>query len=1140
VVGLFIHRPIATTLLAIGLALAGLGALFLLPVAPLPNVDIPTIVVSATMAGASPEVMSNTVATPLERHLSGISDVTEMTSRSTVGSTQVIMQFDISRDIDGAARDVQAAISAARADLPAALRSNPTYSKFNPNSAPIVIMALTSKTMSPGEIYDQASNLLQQKLSQISGVGDVSLSGAALPAVRIELNPRALFKYGIGLEDVRAAISAANAGANSPKGAIEEGALRFQVYSNDNASKASEYQNLIVAYRNSAPVRLSDLADVEDGQENIRNMGMANGLPAVLVTVTEQPGANVIDVVDRINAMLPELRHDLPTPVNLEMIQDTTVSIRASVRAVEQTLIISTVLVVLVVFVFLRSLRATLVPAVSVPLSVLGTFGGMYLLGYSLDNFSLMALIISTGFVVDNTIVVLENVTRHIEMGEGRIQAALHGSKEVSFTVLSMSISLVAVFLPILLMGGILGRIFHEFAVTLTIAIFMSLVVSLTVTPMMCAYLSFSSQEDESRLMAVSRRTFDASLDFYRRTLSWSLDNPKTVLFTLLVAVVLNVYLLVIIPKGFFPQVDEGRIMAGIMGDQTISYQLMSKKFLQFMKIVQADPAVAEVAGSIGSGAGGRGGGGTSSGNAYVTLKPLAQRGYASTADVIERLRPKLATIAGARAFLQPVSSTGVRAGGRQGNGTEQYTIQADTLDDLNTWVPKITDALQNVPELEDVNSDRQQNGLEVLLNVDRGTESRLGLTMTQVDNTLYDAFGQRSVSTIYNEKNQYHVIMEVEPSFWQNPDTLRDIYVSTAGNISNTQATAAATSLTAAATAAAAANTGPASAPTGSTTTTNAATSSDTTTAGAATSGTATAVSLGVQAVENQAANSITTTGKAGGSTGSSVSTSKETMVPLAAIASYGPGFTPLAVNHQDAFVATTFSFNVAPGYTEDQALKAINKTMADIAVPISVHGEAAGTLQLANASLKNLPILFIASVATIYIVLGMLYESYIHPLTILSTLPSAGVGAVLSLLIFKTDFSMISFIGVILLVGVVKKNAIILIDFAINLQREKQLDSKEAIYQAALLRFRPIMMTTMGAILGALPLAIGLGEGWELRQPLGISIVGGLLLSQALTLYTTPVVYLYLDRFGNFTRTGWNRWYHGVMRGPRPAAAE
>ena len=1108
-VELFVRRPIATALLAAGLALAGLGALFLLPVAPLPNVDIPTIVVSASMAGASPEVMSNTVATPLERHLSGISDVTEMTSRSSVGSTQVIMQFDISRDIDGAARDVQAAISAARADLPAALRSNPTYSKFNPNSAPIVIMALTSKTMSPGEIYDQASNLLQQRLSQISGVGDVSLSGAALPAVRIELNPRALFKYGIGLEDVRAAISAANAGSNSPKGAIEDGALRYQVYSNDNASKASEYQNLIIAYRNNAPVRLSEVADVEDGQENIRNMGLANGLPAVLVTVTEQPGANVIQVVDRINAMLPELRHDLPAPINLEMIQDTTVSIRNSVRAVEETLILSTILVVLVVFIFLRNVRATLVPAVSVPLSLFGTFGGMFLLGYSLDNFSLMALIISTGFVVDNTIVVLENVTRHLENGESRLQAALRGSKEVSFTVLSMSISLVAVFLPILLLGGVLGRVFHEFAVTLTIAIFMSLVVSLTVTPMMCAYLSFSSLEDENWLMAASRRAFDASLDFYRRTLAWSLDNRKTVLFTLLVAVILNVYLLEIIPKEFFPQVDEGRIQAGIMGDQTISYQLMSKKFLQFMKIVQADPAVAEIAGSIGGGGGGRGGN-TSSGSAYVTLKPLAERGYMSTADVIERLRPQLANIAGARAFLQPVSSTGVRAGGRQGNGTEQYTIQADSLSDLDEWVPKITAALQNVPQLEDVNSDRQQNGLEVLLQVDRGTASRLGLTIAQVDNTLYDAFGQRSVSTIYNEKNQYHVVMEVDPSFWQNPETLRDIYVSTAGNISNTQATAAATSLLAA---------------TGAT----GATSSNTTSG--------TAVAAGVQAVENQAANSITSTGKAGGSTGSSVSTSKETMVPLSSIASYGPGFTPLAVNHQDAFVATTFSFNVAPGYTEDQSLTAINKAMADIAVPISVHGEAAGTLQLAKNSLGNLPILFIASVATIYIVLGMLYESYIHPLTILSTLPSAGVGAVLALLVFKTNFSMIAFIGVILLVGVVKKNAIILIDFAISLQREKNLDPREAIYQAALLRFRPIMMTTVGAILGALPLAIGLGEGSELRQPLGISIVGGLLLSQALTLYTTPVVYIYLDRFGTNTKKTWNRWYYGIRRDPPSA---
>jgi multidrug efflux pump len=1108
-VSLFIRRPIATVLLAVGLALAGLGALFLLPVAPLPNIDIPTIVVSASMAGASPEVMSNTVATPLERHLGAISDVTEMTSRSSLGSAQVVLQFDIDRNIDGAARDVQAAINAARADLPTALRSNPTYNKFNPNNFPILIMALTSKTLTPGQIYDQASNILQQKLSQISGVGDVSLSGAALPAVRIELNPRALFKYGIGLEDVRAAIASANAGANSPKGAIEQGDQRYQVYSNDNADQASDFRNLIVAYRNNAAVRLSDVADVLDGQENIRNMGVANGLPAVLVTVTEQPGANVIQVVDRIMGMIPELQHDLPNSVNLEVIQDTTTSIRNSVRDVEETLVLSTILVVLVVFIFLRNFRAMLVPAVSVPLSLMGTFGGMYMLGFSLDNFSLMALIVSTGFVVDNTIVVLENVTRHMERGEKRLQAALLGAQEVSFTVLSMSISLVAVFIPILLLGGILGRLFHEFAVTLTIAIFMSLVVSLTVTPMMCAYLSFDASEDENRVMAVLRGIFDKSLDFYSRTLDWSLDNRKTVLFTLLVAVFLNVYLLWIIPKGFFPDVDEGRIQGNIMGDQTISYQLMSQKFLEFMKIVQADPAVAEIAGSIGAGGGGRGGS-TNSGSAFVTLKPLAQRGYISTADVIERLRPKLANIAGARAFLQPASSTGVRSGGRQGNGSLQYTLQADTLSDLDTWVPKITDALQNVPELEDVNSDRQQNGLEVDLKVNRAVASQLGLTVSQVDNTLYDAFGQRQVSTIYKDKNQYHVIMEVAPSFWQNPETLRDIYVSTAGNISGTQATAAASVVASA-------------------TTSN--TTAVATTSGAA--GTTADAAAAADAVRNQQANAITSTGRAGGSTGASVATRVETMVPLAAFSSYGPGTTPLSVNHQQAFVAATFAFNLAPGVTQDQAMQAINHTMAQINVPISIHGEAAGTLQLAQKSLGNLPILFLAAVATIYIVLGMLYESYVHPLTILSTLPSAGVGAVLALLLFRTDFSMIAFIGVILLIGVVKKNAIIMIDFALDLKRRENLSAREGIFRAAQMRFRPIMMTTVGAILGALPLAIGLGEGSELRQPLGISIVGGLILSQVLTLYTTPVVYLYMDRFGNWSKNSWNRLYHGMRRG-------
>jgi multidrug efflux pump len=1112
-VALFVRRPVATTLLAVGLALAGLGALFLLPVAPLPNIDLPTVVVSASMAGASPEVMSNTVATPLERHLGAIADVTQMTSRSSVGSTQVVLQFDISRDIDGAARDVQAAISAAHADLPASLRSNPTYNKFNPASFPIMILALTSKTLTPGQIYDQTSNILQQKLSQISGVGDVSLAGAALPAVRIELNPQALFKYGIGLEDVRAAISSANAGANSPKGAIEQGTQRLQVYSNDNASAASDYQNLIIAYRNNAPIQLKDIAQVYDGVENIRNMGLANGKSAILVTITQQPGANVIEVVNNINKMIPQLQHGiLPPAIDLTVIQDTTVSIRNSVRDVEITLVISTILVVLVVFFFLRNWRATLVPGVSVPLSLLGTFGCMYLLGFTLDNFSLMALIISTGFVVDNTIVVLENVTRHRELGEGQLEAALKGSQEVAFTVISMSVSLVAVFLPILLMGGILGRLFHEFAVTLAAAIFMSLLVSLTVTPMMCAYLDFNVEEDQNWLMRGARAVFDTSLRFYGRSLAWSLDNPKTIMFSLLVVVVLNFYLLAIIPKGFFPDVDEGRIMGNIRGDQSISYQSMVKKFVTFADIIRADPAVAQLAGSIGSGAGGRGGGATNTGTLFITLKSPAARGYVSSDEVIDRLRPKLNAIAGARMFMMPMSSTGVRSGGRQGNGSLQYTIQADDLSELTDWVPKITDALQNVPQLEDVNSDQQDKGLEVNLKIDRATASRLGLTVSQVDNTLYDAFGQRAVSTIYKDKNQYHVIMEVAPQFWQSPETLRDIYVSTAGLVNGTQ--------TSAVSAAAFSGTATSAAAGGSKS------------SGASTSTNLTAAQSAALAVRNQQLNSITsTTGQGSGSTGSSVATAVETMVPLSSFVSYGPGTTPLSVNHQGPFVATTFSFNLPQGVTEDQATQAIDRTMAQIRVPIAIHGQAAGTLQLAKQSLANLPLLFLAAILTIYIVLGMLYESYVHPLTILSTLPSAGVGAVLALLVFKTDFSMIAFIGVILLIGVVKKNAIIMIDFAIDAERRDKLDSREAIYRACMLRFRPIMMTTMGAILGALPLAIGLGEGSEMRKPLGISIVGGLLLSQALTLYTTPVVYLYLDRWRLFCLRGWNRWYHGRM---------
>lgn len=1107
---LFISRKIATTLLALGLGLAGLVAYFLLPVSPYPNIDIPTIAVSANMPGASPETMASSVATPLERHLGTIAGVTEMTSRSNINNTQIVLQFDISRDIDGAARDVQAAINAARADLPAALRSNPTYRKFNPADQPVLILALTSKTLSPGQIYDQASNIIQQKLSQISGVGDVSLNGASLPAVRIELNPRALFKYGIGLEDVRAAVSAAN--ANSPKGDIQQGGQSFQVYANDNASLAKDYQNLIVAYRNNAAVRLQDVAEVYDGVENVRNLGTFNGQPAILVQITKQPGANVIEVVDRIRDQLPELKNALPVSIDQGILFDTTTSIRNAVHDVEVSLILSTLLVILVVFLFLRNFKATLVPTVCVPLSLLGTFGVMYLLGFSLNNFSLMALIVSTGFVVDNTIVVLENVTRHLERGEDRLTAALKGAREVTFTVLSMSISLVAVFFPVLLIGGLVGRIFHEFAVTITTAIIMSLVVSLTVTPMMCAYLDFTVNEDQNWLMRWSRRSLGTMQNFYQRTLNWSLHNPKTIMATLLVAVVLNVYLLGIVPKGFFPDTDNGMIFGRITGDQSISFQSMQKKFQQFIDIIKSDPAVATVGGFAGGQA-------TNSGNVFVTLKPLRERGL-STPEVIDRMRPKLLKVAGARLFLQ--SGGGIRAGGRQGNGDYQYTVQADTLEDLNIWLPKITNALQDVPQLQDVNSDQQDKGLQVDLKIDRVTAARLGLNTAQVNNALYDAFGQRQVSTIYKDKNQYHVVMEVAPAFWQSPETLRDIFISTSGgSVSGTQSTAAAGG----------AFLGPAS---------TASTSS-------ADSATIAAAQAGADAVRNQQLNAVAVGARGGSSTGASVSTRVETMVPLSAFTTFGPGTTPLAVNHQGPFVATTFSFGLPAGVSMDQALGAIQKTMADINVPISVHGETAGTAQLFQKSFANMPFLLLAALLTIYITLGILYESLIHPITIISTLPSAGVGAVLALLMFKTQFDLIATIGVILLIGIVKKNAIIMIDFAIDLQRREGLSSHDAIYKASLLRFRPIMMTTVGAILGALPLAIGLGEGSELRQPLGISIVGGLFLSQILTLYTTPVMFLYMDRFGVWTAGFWNKWYHGIMKDRpgdhapvRPAPAE
>ncbi len=1092
----FIARPVATILLTLGIALAGAGAFFLLPVSPLPDLDFPTISVTAQLPGASPETVSTSVATPLERHLGTIADVIEMTSSSSVGSTRITLQFNLNRDIDGAARDVQAAINAARVDLPADLRTNPTYRKVNPAEFPVLILALTSNVLTRGQIYDSASTIMQQKLSQVAGVGEVQVGGASLPAVRVELNPRALFKYGIGLEDVRAALSAAN--ANSPKGAIEQGDERFQIYVNDTATAASDYKNLIIAYRNNAAVRLSDIADISDDVENIRNLGVANGTPAVLINIIRQPGANIIDLVDRIKALIPELQASIPSSITITPVNDRTTTIRRSLHDVEETILIAICLVIVVVLLFLRNGRAALVPSIAVPLSLLGTFGVMYLLKFSLDNLSLMALTIATGFVVDDAIVVVENISRHIEEGVPRMQAALMGAREVGFTVLSMSVSLAAVFLPILLMQGLIGRLFHEFALTLSIAIFFSLLLSLTTTPMMCAHLRIEDRKGRQNwLMRSSEYVFSRALRLYDRSLSWALSNPGTILVILFMTIGLNVYLFTIIPKGFFPQQDTGNLQGAIRGDEAISFQLMEQKFLQFEEAIRKDPAVQSVVGSTGSS--GIGFGQTNSGNVFISLKPLSERKESSDA-VIARMRNEIGNIPGARLFLQAVQD--LRAGGRQGRASYQYTILANSLDEINTWVPKITTALQDVPELEDVNSDREEAGLDIQLKIDRPTAARLGLNTQQIDSTLYDAFGQRQVSTIFKELNQYHVVMEVAPQFWQNPDTLQDIYVSTSGNIKGTQQTGAVAATVKSATASAPAT--------------------------AAQS----AAQIAADAVHNQLQNQIAISSRGAASTGTSVSTSKENMIPLSDIAHYAPGITPLSVQHQGPFIATTFSFNLPEGESLGTAVDAIQRTMASLHVPISVHGEFAGNARQFLLSMANEPYLILAALITVYIVLGVLYESLVHPLTILSTLPSAGVGAVLALLLFKTDFSLIAMIGVILLIGIVKKNAIMMIDFAISAQRNEGLDSRAAIYRACLLRFRPIMMTTMAAIFSALPLALITGDGAELRQPLGISIVGGLVVSQLLTLYTTPVVYLYLDRFRIRTGKLWQQVYHGIGR--------
>jgi multidrug efflux pump len=1014
----FINRPVATTLLTLGVALAGAVAFNLIPVAPLPQVEFPTISVQASLPGASPETMAATVATPLERSLGRIAGITEMTSSSSLGSTRVILQFDLNRDIDGAARDVQAAINAARGLLPTGLPRNPTYRKVNPADAPIMILALTSSTMTQGQMYDAADTIIAQKLSQVQGIGQVQVGGSALPAVRVELNPAALNKYGIGLETVRSAIAATN--ANRPKGAVEDGDRHWQIYVNDQAKKAADYLPLIVSYRAGAAVRLSDVADVKDSVQDLRNAGLADGKPAVLVIMYKQPGANIIETVDRVRTLLPALRASIPSAIDLSVPLDRTPTIRASLRDVERTLMISTALVIMVVFLFLRNARATFIPSVAVPVSLIGTFGVMYFAGFSLDTLSLMALTIATGFVVDDAIVVLENVSRHLEKGVSPMKAALVGAREVGFTVLSMSLSLIAVFIPILLMGGIVGRLFREFAVTLSAAILVSLAVSLTTTPMMCALLlKQKTQRVHGRFSRASEHAFAALLAWYEKSLAWALRHGRFMMLLLLGTVCLNIYLFVIVPKGFFPQQDTGRLIGNIQADQSISFQAMRLKLADFMEIIRQDPAVGNVVGFTG-------GSRVNSGFMFISLKPLAERKL-SADKVIARLRGKLAREPGASLFLQAAQD--IRMGGRQSNSQYQYTLQADELDELRTWGPRILQALSQLPELADVNTDQQDKGLQTTLVIDRDSAARLGVTPKLIDATLNDAFGQRQVSTIYNPLNQYRVVMEAAPQYWQDPAALNSVYVST----------------------------------------------------------------------------------------------STAAQVPLSAFAHYEPTSTALGVNHQGQFVATTISFNLPAGVSLSAATRAINNALDRLGVPTSIHGSFQGTARAFQSSLDSQPWLILAALLTVYIVLGILYESYVHPITILSTLPSAGVGAILALLAFHIEFSVIALIGVILLIGIVKKNAIMMIDFALDAERKQGLPPAQAIYQACLLRFRPIMMTTMAALLGAVPLAVGFGEGAELRRPLGIAIVGGLIVSQLLTLYTTPVVYLYLDRFRLWCLSVW-----------------
>ncbi|HEY1911567.1 MAG TPA: multidrug efflux RND transporter permease subunit [Vicinamibacterales bacterium] len=1016
----FIGRPVATTLLMAAIGLAGAVAFGLLPVSPLPQVDFPTISVSAALPGASPETMASAVATPLERQFGRIAAVTQMTSSSSLGATSITLQFELDRDIDAAARDVQAAINAARGYLPANLPSNPNYRKVNPADSPIMILSLTSSTLSKGEIYDAASTVMAQSLSQIRGVGQVVVGGGALPAVRVELNPAMLNKYGVGLEQVRTAIAGTN--ANTPKGQVSANGQRWEVGANDQLLKAVDYRPLIVAYRNGSGVRISDVGEAEDSVEDLRTAGYVNGKPAVMVIVFRQPGANIINTVDGVREVLPRVKAAISQAIDVAVVTDQTTTIRASVRDVERTLIISIVLVILVVFAFLRSPRTAMIPSVAVPLSLIGTFGVMYLLGYSLDNLSLMALTISTGFVVDDAIVVIENITRYREQGKGAIEAALIGAEEIGFTVMSMSISLVAVFIPLLLMSGIIGRLFREFAVTMAAAIIISMAISLTATPMMCAHL-LKEQEHHGRFYEWSERVFNALVRGYGRTLEVALRFAIVTLVILLGTIGLTGYLFLHVSKGFFPQQDTGRLGGSVQADQDSSFQSMNGLLLRMIDIVKADPAVEDTVGFSG------GGGTTNAARLFIALKPLENRD-ARADEIIARLRPKLAKVPGATLYLQ--ASQDVRVGGRQSNAQYEFTMQGDNLADLSTYAPKMLGQLQHIPIISDVNSDQQNHGLQALVDYDRDEAARYGITPALIDGTLYDAFGQRQVSTMYRGQNQYHVVMEVAPQYWQSATALDDVFV-------------------------------------------------------------------------------ISPQGQA---------------VPLRAFAAWAPATAPLAVNHQGLFPSVTISFNLAPGVALGDAVGAIDRAAETVGLPATIHTMFAGTAEAYQQSLGSEPVLVATALAAVFIVLGVLYESYVHPITILSTIPSAGVGALLALMITHTELTVIAMIGIILLIGIVKKNAIMMVDFALAAERNDGKSSRDAIFEACLLRFRPILMTTMAAMLGALPLAIGSGTGYELRRPLGITIIGGLLVSQVLTLYTTPVVYLYFDRL--------QQWWRGTSAGP------